>query len=120
MGNQADFPMRASIPALFLMYIFVTKFILSEKDCIKEKGSVKRIMFILLIICNFIGAATPCVEFYRGCRQIVLKGFDNPMEDFLYTLGSDGPYAREDAVYYLGNFGTNSPEDKIFFRYICK
>lgn len=120
MGNQADFPMRASIPALFLMYIFVTKFILSEKDCIKEKGSVKRIMFIVLIICIFIGAATPCVEFYRGCRQIVLKGFDNPMEDFLYTLGSDGPYAREDAVYYLGNFGTNSPEEKFFFRYMCK
>lgn len=120
MGNQADFPMRASIPSLFLMYVFVTRFMLTEKDCVKEKGSVKKLMFIVLIICVFIGAATPCVEFYRGCRQIVLKGFDNPMEDFLYTLGSDGPYAREDAVYYLGNFGTNSPEDKLFFRYMCK
>ena len=120
MGNQADFPMRASIPALFIMYVFVIKFILSEKDCIKQKGSVKRLMFIVLIVCIFIGAATPCVEIYRGCRQIALKGFDNPMEDFLYTLGSDGPYAREDAVYYLGNFGTNSPEDKLFFRYMSK
>ena len=120
MGQQADFPMRASIPAIFMMYVFVIRFLITERECVKQKGSVKRIMYIVLVVCLLIGAATPCVEIYRGCRQIALKGFDNPMEDFLYTLGSDGPYAREDAVYYLGNFGTNSPEDKFFFKYISK
>lgn len=120
MGRQADFPMRASIPAIFMMYVFVVRFILSEKECIKQKGSAKRILYIVLILCLFIGAATPGVEIYRGCRQISLKGFDNPMEDFLYTLGSDGPYSRQGTKYYLGNFGTNSPNEKFFFVYMSK
>lgn len=119
-GSQSDFTMRGSIPVIFMMYVFVVRFLLSEKNVIKQKNSINRLMYIVLIVCLLVGSITPCVEIYRGCRQIVLKGFDNPMEDYIYTLGSDGPYSRNDVDYYLGYFGTNSPEDRIFFKYLSK
>lgn len=119
MGSQADFPMRASIPALFMLFVMIVRFLFEEKDCLKQKGSTNRMLYIILIVCLVLGAATPAVEIYRGCRQVALKGLDNPMEDYLYTLGSDGPYNHGE-IMYLGNFGTNSPEDKFFFKYLCK
>ncbi len=139
MGSNVDFPMRASIPALFVVYYLVAYFLISEKGYLKkyktpdgkepttkeerqkaDKYSLNRTLLIALIFCLILGAATPAVEIYRGCRQIVLHGWDNPLEDFLYTLGSDGPYSREGEILYLWNFGTNSPDDKVFFKYIIK
>ena len=138
MGYQTDFPMRASIPGLIMVYVLVIGFVIEEKKYLKkspidndnnlskedkkkaDKYSVNRVLYIILLICLLLGALTPTVEIYRGCRQVVLHGWDNPMEDFLYTLGSDGPYDRDGQINYLGNFGTNAPETKIFIKYISK
>lgn len=120
-GGQYDFPMRASIPALFYMYYLVMKFLLEEKHYLKEKGSVKRLFYIVLVVALILGSATPLVELYRGGRQVALHGLDNPMEDYLYTLGGDGPNGwKVESGYEYSNFVSVDPEEKFFFRYFSK
>lgn len=120
-GGQYDFPMRASIPALFLMYYLVMKFLMEEKHWLSKKGTTNRMLYILLIVALILGSVTPVVEFYRGCRQIVLHGFDNPMEDYLYTLGGDGPMGWEvESGYAYANFVSVDPDQEMFFKYFAK
>lgn len=120
-GGGADFPMRASIPALFYLYYLVMRFLMDEKHWMKQKGTVNRLLYIVLIVVFLLGCATPAVEFYRGCRQVVKLGLDNPMEDYLYTLGGDGPNVwRVESGYEYGNFVSVHPGEKVFFKYFAK
>ena len=120
-GGQYDFPMRASIPPLFFMYYMVMKFLMEEKHWLSKKGTVNRTLYIVLIVTLILGSITPMVEFYRGCRQVVLKGLDNPMEDYLYTLGGDGPMGWEvETGYEYANFVSVDPEQEVFFKYFAK
>ena len=116
-----DFPMRASIPALFFMYYLVMKFVLEEKHWLKQKGTTNRLLYILLIGALILGSATPIVEFYRGCRQVALYTLDNPMEDYLYTLGGDGNFATNvESGYVYANFVSVEPAKEPFFQYFAK
>ena len=120
-GGQMDFPMRASIPALFFMYYLVMKFVLEEKHWLKQKGTTNRLLYILLIGALILGSATPIVEFYRGCRQVALYTLDNPMEDYLYTLGGDGDFATNvESAYEYANFVSAEPGKEPFFQYFAK
>ncbi len=120
-GGQYDFPMRASIPALFFMYVLVMKFLLEEKHWLKKKGTVNRTLYIVLIISLILGSITPLVEFYRGCRQVALHGLDYPMEDYLYTLGGDGPMGwQTTSGYEYANFVSVEPDEEMFFKYFAK
>lgn len=155
MGYSSDFTMRASIPALYMMYVMCTEFILKEKkDSLKkptkeivhtenhivdkekvEKSSgdrlrqakekgwnlqiLKRYGYILLVICLILGAATPSVEFIRGIRQVAMRGIDDPMTDFLYTLGGDGPYGKEKSTPET-NFMALNLDEQTFFMYFCR
>ena len=120
-GGGADFPMRASIPALFYLYYLVMGFIMEEKHWMKKKESVNRLLYIVLIAVFLLGSVTPMVEFYRGCRQVVKSGLDNPMEDYLYTLGGDGPNAwTVESGYEYGNFVSVHPNEELFFKYFAR
>ena len=155
MGYSTDFTMRASIPAIFMMYIFCVKFLMEEKEEVliggngvvavnpgavkktdkeKEKktedkpaekepfwniAKLKRYGYALLVVCMILGAATPTVEFIRGLRQVCMRGVDDKMTDFLYTLGGDGPYSREDQEPEY-NFVALNLEDQKFFKYFSK
>ncbi len=119
-GGGADFPMRASIPSLFYLYYLVMKFIMEEKHWMRQKGTVNRLLYIVLLVVFLLGSFTPAVEFYRGCRQVVKSGLDNPMEDYLYTLGGDGPNAwTVESGYEYGNFVSVHPNEQLFFRYFA-
>ena len=157
MGYSTDFMMRASIPAIFMMYIFCVKFLIEEKDhvliagegvtavktiSVKVKDDVKNEMvsqpaaekatakgwdlkklkrygYALLVICMILGAATPTVEFIRGFRQVSMRGIDDKMTDFIYTLGGDGPYSRENQEPEY-NFVAIDLENQMFFKYFAK
>ena len=155
MGYSTDFTMRASIPAIFMMYIFCVKFLMEEKEEVliggngvvavnpgavkktdkeKEKktedkpaekepfwniAKLKRYGYALLVVCMILGAATPTVEFIRGLRQVCMRGVDDKMTDFLYTLGGDGPYSREDQEPEY-NFVALNLEEQKFFKYFSK
>jgi hypothetical protein len=159
MGYSTDFTMRASIPAIFMMYIFCLKFLMEEKDevliggegvvavnpvgvkTIKEATlktedkeskkepvkkellfnmhDLKRYAFAALVICMILGAATPTVEFIRGIRQVSMRGIDDKMTDFLYTLGGDGPYDREKQEPEY-NFVAINLDNQLFFKYFSK
>lgn len=120
-GGGSDFPMRSSIPALFFIYYLVMKFLIEEKHWLKKKGTTNRMLYIILIVVFLLGTATPMVEFYRGCRQVVKVGLDNPMEDYLYTLGGDGPVGGEvKSGYEHANFVAVNPSQQTFFKYFAK
>lgn len=120
-GGGSDFPMRASIPALFFLYCLIIKYIMEEKHWLKKKGSTQRMLYMILIVALLLGSITPIVEFYRGTRQVVLYGLDNPMEDYLYTLGGDGPNGWDvESGYEHGNFVAIEPNQEFFFRYFAK
>ncbi len=120
-GHGVDFVMRASLPALLYMYYLIMKFLLEEKDWMKKKGTTNRMLYMVLIMTLVLGCFTPAVEFYRGCRQVVKYGFDNPMEDYLYTLGGDGPNAwNVETGREYSNFVALEPEQQMFFKYFTK
>ncbi len=141
-GGSSDFTMRASIPAIFMMYIFCIKYLLEEKKEYREvlsltkkenkndigyslniKQRLFRYSYILLIICLIFGAATPMVEFIRGFRQVYMRGINDPVTDCIYTLGGDGPYSNsineEDGTSFY-NFISNDLEGNVFFKYLSK
>ena len=155
MGYSTDFTMRASIPAIFMMYVFCVKFLLEEKDEVLINGrgvaavqtiskdaapknanreekvadkiaakgwdiqKLKRYGYALLVICMILGAATPMVEFIRGFRQVRMRGIDDQMTDYLYTLGGDGPYNWV-SKNPEGNFTALNLDQQTFFVYFAK
>ncbi len=155
MGYSTDFTMRASIPAIFMMYVFCVKFLLEEKDEVLINGQgvaavqtiskdaapknanreekvadkiaakgwdiqkLKRYGYALLVICMILGAATPMVEFIRGFRQVRMRGIDDQMTDYLYTLGGDGPYNWV-SKNPEGNFTALNLDQQTFFVYFAK
>ena len=72
-----------------------------------------------MVICVILGAATPTVEFIRGFRQVSMRGIDDKMTDFLYTLGGDGPYSRENTGPET-NFVALDLDNQAFFKYFAK
>ena len=80
---------------------------------------LKRYGYALLVICMILGAATPTVEFIRGFRQVSMRGIDDKMTDYLYTLGGDGPYSREDS-WPETNFVALDLDNQVFFKYFAK
>lgn len=120
-GGGSDFPMRASIPAIVFLYYLIMKFVMEEKHWLKKKGTTNRMLYIILIVTLCLGSITPIVEFYRGCRQVIIYGLDNPMEDYLYTLGGDVATGWEaESGYEYANFVSVDPEQEFFFRYFAK
>lgn len=121
MGGSLDFPMRASIPALFYLYYLVMEFLLKEHHWMQKKEAIQRTLYLVLVVALVLGSVTPLVEFYRGCRQVVKYGLDNPMEDYLYTLGGDGPNGwTVESGYEYSNFVSMNSDEQLFFQIFAK
>ena len=100
MGNSIDFCMRASIPSLVLLYIFVTE---SLQRSFKEK---KRIILIPLAIALIIGARTPVNEVIRTIRN-TCSGVKN--------AGSFDLMKDETQINFVAR-----TDNSVFFEYLAK
>ncbi|MBQ8804703.1 MAG: hypothetical protein IJZ53_13835 [Tyzzerella sp.] len=104
-GYSNDFCMRASIPALFLLTLWVV-------DALKKTWEQrKRVLCVGIIFALLIGAATPLAEMYRTITET-------------YTRKTNGQtvYAEDrDSVSLLNesNF-SGDIEDNFFFKYFAK
>lgn len=120
-GGKKDFAMRASVPALLVVYLLVCKFLLEEKKVMKQKGDVKRLTYILLAGFLVLGCLTPLTEFYRGVRNVSEYGVKNAERyDNIYTLGCDGPYNKTEEYIVYSNFVAVDLDNLLFFKTFCR
>ncbi len=136
-GGKHDFSMRASIPALIMVFLMVAKFLIEEykviesskkagnqkqKDSSKKNtsksgsDSIKRLTYIMLIIFLILGSLTPAMEFIRGFHSVSEYGIHNEKYDNIYTLGCDGPYDKTGEKIIYGNFVCVDTEENMFFK----
>ena len=104
-GSAGDFCMRASIPGLFLIMIWVIE---SISKAWKEK---EYILFTGLIITILIGSVTPIFEIRRTFT-----------ETFQRQNAGEIVYADEDSethIYKSPNFSGNIKES-FFYKYLAK
>lgn len=117
-GISADFCMRASIPALFILMLYAMRYLL-EGD-IERFTSRKCILIITITIAgyNVVGGLGLCLQDMIGKNKFPYRADDvGTLEN--YPLGKMG-----DKLGFLPNFNFNFtssvPEEKFFFRYLAK
>jgi len=133
-GGAQDFAMRASIPALIMVFLLVTKFLIEERNVlktispskeneksrknskVKDTASLKKLTYILLVVFLILGTLTPVMEFLRGFHEVSEYGIHNEKYDDIYTLGCDGPYDEPGKKKTYRNFVSVNPEEDLFFK----
>jgi hypothetical protein len=133
-GGKHDFSMRASIPALIMVFLLVAKFLIEEINVLKKDEvikadkkqkdskksndtvSLKKLTYILVVIFLILGTLTPAMEFLRGFHEVGEYGIHNEKYDDIYTLGCDGPYDKPGEVTNHWNFVCRKPDEYLFFR----
>lgn len=127
-GGKNDFSMRASIPALIMVFILVVKFLIEEKGVLKKSevksesksskdtASLKKLTYILIVIFLILGTLTPAMEFLRGFHEVNEYGIHNEKYDDIYTLGCDGPYDQPGKKKTYANFVCTVPDEDLFFK----
>lgn len=102
-GSAADFCMRASIPALFLLMIMVI-------DTLEQSFTDKKVLFFL-IGTLIIGAITPLHEFVRTTQETVNR-FNNSQQ--IYEISQDST-----RILNSSNF-SGIIDNAFFFKYIAR
>jgi hypothetical protein len=114
LGYDQDFCMRASIPFLFTLMIYVMEYLLSNV-CWSGKGIISlNVGAILIIMILFIGSATPLTEYRHSYVQIVNSGNTRT------SLIKDNYGTLADANIGRGNFVTDHASETIFYRYLAR
>ena len=118
-GHSIDFCMRASVPGLFILMLYVNRLLLAyfPTDRAKAQGASKgawkkRAAAVTLAVCFVIGAMTPVVEFYRGIYHVTKKGTFYLEDRSVITLNRDEGTGD--------NFVCSHPEEHFFFRYLAR
>jgi len=130
-GINSDLTMRASMPAIFMMFLMCYKYLLEEQlvrpkkmDQAKQTGKRKEIdirvnfVYLTLVLCLLIGAVTPCVEFYRGGVVFFKKGINDPNTDYVVTFNRETLSFVEE--WPPTAFITANYEDVLFFKYFAR
>lgn len=108
-GHEFDFAMRASIPYIVVVNIWIIETFLKWK-----KEHTISFKFAMLIACLCIGFVTPCYEYYRAFFYITQTHKINLVCDYTKTFSNVKPER-------ITNFVTENPkENSIFFKYIAK
>ena len=104
-GFGADFCMRASIPALFLLMMMVMQTLQKSK---RERNLP---VLISLIVILLIGSVTPWHE--------IIRTTSNTMTAYRNHQPVYSPSQTEDQIFGSYNF-SGTIEDSFFFRYLAK
>ena len=105
-GYFNDFPMRASIPALFALMLYC-----AESFSGWKKNPHMALTF-LLAACLAIGIFTPMTEFKRGIDEYVENGYHPVIRDYYKTI------IHEEAQ--TENYVCTDIENSLFFTYLAK
>ena len=134
-GVNSDLAMRASIPAIFLLYVFSYKTIFkcsenspfdSEKTpsfANTHRSTTKfDILNIAIIVCLVVGAVTPSVEFLRGITRVYSRGINDVSTDYIVTLNRDSNPVPggDEAAWPATNFVSMNYEGTVFFKYFVR
>lgn len=133
LGVNSDFTMRASIPAIFMLYVLCYKYLLTEKVKIPATSETEvenpkknknvtnvNVFYVIVVIFLLIGAVTPCVEFYRGFYQVWLRGINDPATDNYITLNHEANPVDPDSSWPPTNFVSVDYDNTPFFKYIAR
>lgn len=131
-GVNSDLAMRASIPAIFMMFVFCYQYLLTNSVIIPVNetelaGKTKtdrfiaktNIVFVTLALCLIIGSVTPGFEFARGIKQVSERGIIDKEKDFI-TLDRDSNPDPHFTGWPPTNFVTLNYDDTIFFKYFAR
>ncbi len=110
LGADEDFIMKASVPALFILMIYLVKFFIGKKDLNKKN----RVIELILIIAFTIGTLTPIVEQTRALKEIVSAKNITRVQDNIVTFSD---MDEEDGN---NNFLSRNYFQNIFFEYFIK
>lgn len=114
LGSGQDFCMRASIPLLFILMIYIIGFLLSNITFSEQHKIQTEIIAIPLIVCLSLGALTPLTEYRESYTQIIQSGSRTTrMADGIGTLQNGNKMVRD-------NFITLNASESLFYRYLAK
>lgn len=112
LGSAQDFCMRASIPLLFIIMLYICEYLLDNITVRnKEKIQISITTFVLVIFLT-LGAATPLTEYRESYTQIIQSGSNRISliaDKFGTLLGMGGD-----------NFISKNASDTLFYRYLAK
>ncbi len=112
-GAAADFCMRATIPALVVMCVYIVRFLFDKWN--SPKRSVDRLICITLVVFLLFGAVTPAVEMSRGIYKSAKAGHFVTYNDTFKSLGSD-----EKSASSVRNFTAQNYENSKFYKYFAR
>ena len=131
-GVNSDLSMRASIPAIFMMFVFCYQYLLtnSVKKPAEETvpaGKTRNdrfikktdIVYIALALCLIIGSVTPGFEFARGIKQVSERGINDKETDYI-TLDRDSHPDPRITIWPPTNFVAVDYDDVFFFKYFAR
>lgn len=117
-GATNDFCMRASVPGILILMLYVNEHLLNHftRDCLPGIGKVthdsaRQICALGLALCFLVGMTTPILELFRGVYHVIREG-TILLEDM--SIGS-----FDNGTVYL-NFNCTEPEKAFFFRYMAR
>ena len=118
-GRSYDFCMRASVPLIFILMLYVNRFLLEHfsvkkraGDLHKDRGKrLRKNIAIILAVCFVVGMATPVLELYRGIHQVAISGTIDLENQTLMTFNQD---------WIQNSYACSSPEEHLFFRYLAR
>lgn len=114
-GYAADFCMRASIPALLILFVMILQFLFNNYNFKKYK-----IRYIILCISLIIGSITPIIEFRRGFYDVITHKTIFRTVDPIKTFEDKIVYDNRKNILSYSNFITINPQSKPFFKYLAK
>ena len=106
-GYNMDFSMRASIPALCVLCVFVIRFLTEE-----HSGARRKVSAALLAVLLMIGAVTPLEEFRRGIYKVREAG------TIFLTADPFGTVLHPNAD--TDNFICRDVREHWFYRYLAR
>ena len=107
LGSAQDFCMRASIPLLFIIMLYIIEYLLNNITCSSNGKILLSINTVVLLIFLTLGSATPLTEFRQSYFQTIQS--DSSPKVANLENGNIGD-----------NFITKHASDTLFYRYLAR
>lgn len=122
-GTAADFCMRASIPAIFVLMALCLRYLFSHSSKLLTRAGknrqhlITKVSCLWIIGCITIGTLTPFTEFKRGFDEVIENKSIVLVNDTTYTFDQIfvGEFLNLDRNFIAENY-----EKSFFFRYLAK